>query len=163
VGLIGRAAGPGSALAAALVIFGVAIGTHAPASAGAASAVPGSQQTTRDKLFTKEQAARGAELYAKHCDRCHDPAKVPPGKKPGPPTTGPKFIETWQDRTLGELFGSILNTMPSDGSITLTPEQTLDVVAHILQANGSPAGATALKNDDAMKAIVIVKGPPPGV
>ncbi len=115
------------------------------------------QQTTRDKIYAKDQAARGAEIYAKFCDRCHDPAKVVPGKKPGPPTIGAKFLETWQDRTLGELFGSIMNTMPSDGSITLTQDQTLDLVAHLLQANGFPAGAAPLKNDDAMKTVVIVK------
>ena len=38
------------------------------------------QKTTRDKVFDKAQATRGAELYVKYCDRCHDPAKVPEGK-----------------------------------------------------------------------------------
>ena len=115
------------------------------------------QKTTRDKVFDKAQATRGGELYVKHCERCHDPAKVPEGKKPGPPTVGPKFIETWMDRPLGELFGSILNTMPSDGSMVLTADQTVDLVAHLLQLNGFPEGTAPLKNDDAMKAIVIVK------
>ena len=115
------------------------------------------QQTTRDKVYAKAQATRGGELYVKHCERCHDPAKVPEGKKPGPPTVGPKFMEVWVDRTLGELFGSILNTMPSDGSLVLTADQTLDLVAHLLQLNGFPEGTAPLKNDDAMKAIVIVK------
>jgi len=142
--------------AAAVVVLATAIGVRA-AAFSAVEARP-AQQTTRDKVFAKAQATRGSDLYAKHCDRCHDPAKVPPGKKPGPPTIGPKFIETWQDRTLGELFGSILNTMPSDGSITLTADQTLDVVAYMLQANGFPDGPTDLKNDDATKEIVIVKG-----
>jgi len=140
---------------AALAVFGVAFVTRALAGAGG---VAPAQQTTRDKVFAKAQATRGSDLYAKHCDRCHDPAKVPPGKKPGPPTIGPKFIETWQDRTIGELFGSIMNTMPSDGSITLTADQTLDVVAYMLQANGFPDGPIAMKNDDATKEIVIVKG-----
>ena len=115
------------------------------------------QKTTRDKVFDKAQATRGGELYVKHCERCHDPAKVPEGKKPGPPTGGPKFMEVWMDRSLGELFGSILNTMPSDGSLVLTADQTVDLVAHLLQLNGFPEGTAPLKNDDAMKAIVIVK------
>lgn len=142
--------------AAALALFGAVFATKVLAGAGG---VFPPQQTTRDKVFLKAQATRGADLYVKHCERCHDPAKVPAGKKPGPPTVGPRFIETWQDRTLGELFGSIMNTMPSDGSITLTADQTLDVLAYMLQANGFPDGPAALKNDDAMKATVIAKSP----
>lgn len=144
----------GVKIGAAALLLCAAFGARL--AAGGAAATEPAQQTTRDKVYTKEQAARGAELYVKHCDRCHDPAKVPEGKKPGPPTVGPKFIETWMDRTVGELFGSILNTMPSDGSLILTPDQTLDLVAHLLQINGFPDGTAPLKNDDAMKATVIV-------
>ena len=121
----------------------------------AVSAVP--QKTTKDKLYTKEQSTRGAAVFAKLCERCHIPEKVPTGKKPDPPVIGVKFLETWQDRTLGELFATIYTTMPSDGSATLTTDQTVDLVAHLLQANGFPEGTTPLKNDDAMKAVVIVK------
>ena len=74
----------------------------------------------------------------KHCERCHTPEKVPEGKKPGPPIVGDKFIDTWSDRTLGELFDSILNTMPSDGSMTLTADQALDSDAHSCKPTGSP-------------------------
>jgi hypothetical protein len=116
-----------------------------------------SQKTTRDKLYTKEQAARGGEQYAKFCEKCHTPEKVPAGKKPGPPIVGPKFLDAWVDRPLGELYGTIFDTMPNDGSTTLTPDQTLDAVAHILQLNGFPDGPAPLKNDDAMKTAVIVK------
>ena len=115
------------------------------------------QKTTKDKLYTKEQSTRGAAVFEKLCERCHIPEKVPTGKKPDPPVVGAKFLETWQDRTLGELFATIYTTMPSDGSATLTTDQTVDLVAHLLQANGFPEGTTPLKNDDAMKAVVIVK------
>jgi quinoprotein glucose dehydrogenase len=142
----------------AAVALAAAIGVRAiaatPALVGAQTPAP--QKTTKDKVFTKEQAARGADLYAKSCDRCHDPAKVAPGKKPGPPTIGAKFLDNWQDKTLGELYGTIFNTMPGDGVLILTADQTLDLVAYLLQANGFPAGEAPLKNDDAMKAVVIV-------
>ena len=120
---------------------------------------PGSytQKTTRDKLYSKEQATRGAEQYVKYCEKCHTPEKVPEGKKPGPPIVGPKFLDTWADRQLGELFGTIMNTMPSDGSTILTVDETLDAVAYILQINGFPDGPEPLKNDDAMKTAAIVK------
>jgi hypothetical protein len=49
--------------------------------------------------------------------------------------------------------------MPSDGATVLSVDETLDAVAHLLKANGFPEGTTPLKNDEAMKAIVIVKSP----
>jgi len=141
----------------AALALAAAIGVRAIAATPSTSSVqtPAPQKTTKDKVFTKDQAARGADLYAKSCDRCHDPAKVAPGKKPAPPTIGAKFLETWQDKTLGELYATIFNTMPGDGVLILTADQTLDLMAHLLQANGFPAGETPLKNDDAMKAVVI--------
>jgi len=93
----------------------------------------------------------------KYCEKCHTPEKVPEGKKPGPAISGPKFLEAWADRTVGELFATIRDTMPSDGAVTLTQDQVLDAVAHILQSNGFPDGPAPLKNDDQMKTAVIVK------
>jgi S-disulfanyl-L-cysteine oxidoreductase SoxD len=147
----------GLRIGTAAIVLAVAIGVRAIAAtpAPANAQTPAPQKTTKDKVFSKEQAARGAEMYARSCDRCHDPAKVAPGKKPGPQTIGPKFLENWQDKTLGELYGTIFNTMPGDGVLILTADQTIDLVAYLLQANGFPAGEAPLKNDDAMKAVVI--------
>ena len=137
--------------------YGVRLGAYATAYGVRPAAYDGIQKTTKDGLYSAEQATRGGELYVKYCERCHTPEKVPEGKKPGPPIAGDKFLDTWRDRTVGELFDTILNTMPSDGSATLTAEQALDSTAHILKANGFPAGKTPMKNDDAMKTAVIVK------
>ena len=146
-------------LAAAVLAAAVGLKTPGVVSGNDSKRLPESsvQKTTKDKLYTKEQATRGAKLYVEHCERCHTPEKVPEGKKPGPPVVGAKFLETWVDRPLGELYATILNTMPSDGSAVLTAEQTLDSVAYLLQANGFPDGPAPLKNDDAMKTAIIVK------
>lgn len=138
-----------------LVFTSLTLFTSLSASPGPSASA--SQKTTRDKVYSKEQATRGAEIYGTYCDKCHDPAKLPEGKKPPPPIVGAKFKEAWQDKTLGELYTTILTTMPSDGSTVLTADQTLDVLAHLLKLNEYPDGTTALKNDEAMKAIVIVK------
>jgi len=152
--------------AALLIAFGSAYGLRLMAygdgteffvSVGPKPYVLSHQKTVKDGLYAAEQASRGGELYVKHCERCHTPEKVPAGKKPGPPIAGDKFIDTWRDRTVGELFDTILNTMPSDGTATLTADQALDSTAHILKANGFPAGKTPMKNDDAMKNALIVK------
>ena len=144
--------------AAALLVAAVTSRASFP-QAFLAETIPGLalQKTVKDGLYAAEQATRGAELYAKHCERCHTPEKVPQGKKPGPPIVGDKFLDTWRDRTVGELFDTILNTMPSDGTVTLTADQALDSTAHILKANGFPAGKAPMKNDDAMKTALIVK------
>ena len=144
--------------AAALLLVAIASRVSFP-QAFSGETMPGLvfQKTVKDGLYSAEQATRGAELYVKHCERCHTPEKVPAGKKPGPPIVGDKFLDTWRDRTVGELFDTILNTMPSDGSATLTAEQALDSTAHILKANGFPAGKAPMKNDDAMKSALIVK------
>ena len=142
-------------IAVAAVLLGLVVGLKA--SQHDSASLLSLQKTTKDKLYSKEQATRGAEQYVKYCEKCHTPEKVPEGKKPGPPISGPKFLDAWADRTVGELFATIRDTMPSDGSVTLTQDQVLDAVAHILQANGFPDGPTALKNDDAMKSAVIVK------
>jgi mono/diheme cytochrome c family protein len=119
---------------------------------------PAQEKTTRDKIYSKEQAARGAALFGKTCAPCHDPAKKTPDKTPGPPLvgTGSMFVENWKDHTIGEIFTTILTTMPNDGSVVLTENDTADLVAHLLQSNGYPDGPDALKFDAAAKTIKIV-------
>jgi hypothetical protein len=46
--------------------------------------------------------------------------------------------------------------MPNDGSVVLTEGDTVNLVAHLLQANGYPDGPDPLKFDAASKAIQIV-------
>ena len=114
-------------------------------------------KTTRDEVYTSEQAARGEKQYAQVCASCHDPAKIPIGKKAGPPLVGEKFLDKWQDRTLGELLLTIETTMPNDGSAVLSDQETADVVAHLLKANGFPDGSTPLAIGAASRDIRIVK------
>ncbi len=125
----------------------------------ASSMLNAGQQTTRDGVYTKAQADRVTEMYGKICANCHDPAKVPDGKKPAPPLLGDVFLDAWKDRPLVELMAVIRLTMPNDGSAVLTPEDAVDLAAYILQANKFPEGKAALKNDDAARKILIVKTP----
>ncbi len=142
----------GVTLAAFLIAFASALAR--------ASSTPAQtkERTTRDKVFSKEQAARGAEQFGKVCAPCHDASKKTADKTPGPPLvgTGSMFVENWKDHTLGEIFTTILTTMPNDGSVVLTESDTVDLVAHLLQANGYPEGPDALKFDAAAKAVKVV-------
>jgi cytochrome c len=116
------------------------------------------QKTTKDGIYTKAQADRAAENYAKVCANCHDPAKVPEGKKPAPPLVGDLFFDSWKGRTVGEMLAVIRLTMPNDGTMTLTAEEAADFTAYILQMNKFPEGKEELKNDDVAKKTVFVKG-----
>ena len=113
--------------------------------------------TVKDKVYSVTQAAKGEKQYTTICVNCHDPSKVAPGKKAAPPLIGPKFLDEWADRTLGELMTTIVTTMPDDGSAVLTPEDGAALVAYILKQNGFPDGPNDLKPGEASKDIVIVK------
>ena len=66
----------------------------------------------------------------------------------GPPLTADFFFSRWQPQPLSDLANKIRNTMPADGPGGLTPQQTADLVAHILKAGGFPAGKTELASDE---------------
>ncbi len=114
-------------------------------------------KTTRDKVYSKEQADRGGKLYVSLCESCHEPGKLLPGQKAGPLVVGEKFLNKWKDKTLGELLTLVETTMPNDGTAFLDDDQTADIVAYMLQANGFPAGDAPLTYGGDSAKIVIVK------
>ena len=144
--------GLGSRAARALLVLVGAASIGVVVAAGQAA-----QRTVRDRVYTKEQAVRGGKQYAAICASCHDPTKVPAGKRPAPPVVGERFLVKWQDRTLGEFSTIIQTTMPNDGSVVLSDNETADVVAYLLQANGFPDGPSPLQLGATSKDIVIVK------
>ena len=71
------------------------------------------------------------------------------------------FQNLWRDRSLARLFSRIRETMPQDKPGTLSPEQTADIIAHILRANQLPAGEVALPPDlEILKDIRLDAGEP---
>jgi mono/diheme cytochrome c family protein len=110
-----------------------------------------------DKVYTKDQAAKGEAQYVKVCASCHDPAKVAPGKKPAPPLSGEKFLDKWKDKSLAELITLIATTMPDDASAVLTDDEAADQVAYILKMNNFPDGPAQLASGKSAENIIIVK------
>ena len=117
--------------------------------AGAGAAAPAEQPSPPGPAaYTVEQAARGGALYEDRCADCHGPIRaiIPEmAALLGDHT----FRANWRGRSLGELFGVIMETMPQDAPGTLTPEETAGIVAYILQGNRMAAGETALPHDAA--------------
>jgi mono/diheme cytochrome c family protein len=121
-------------IAAALIVWVTAI-THAQGA-----------RTVRDGVYTDAQAARGQAIYQKQCASCHG-AKLE-GLQ-GPPLIADVFVSHWHTQPLSDLAGKIRNTMPAGATGTLTPQQSVDLVAFILKSGGFPAGKTDLAADEA--------------
>jgi mono/diheme cytochrome c family protein len=118
-------------------------------------------RTSRDGVFTEAQQKRGEAIYARECSTCHGERLK--GGEGSPPLTGTEFNDNWNNKTVAELFDKIRQTMPAppEQPGKLTPQETADVVAHILSVDGFPAGAAQLPGDaDQLKKIRIVAEKP---
>ncbi len=134
-------------LAAVAVVFGSSI------------TVEGVQtRTVQQGVYNNEQARRGQALYKTQCASCHGDTL---GGRVGPPLTGEDFVGNWNTQPLFELASKIRNTMPQDAPGKLTPQQTADLIAFILQAGKFPAGFAELSaGDAALKQITWPAGNP---
>ena len=108
---------------------------------------PAASRSARDGVYTTGQADRGEALYDDQCAVCHGTIRqfVP---EMAALLGDHNFRNAWRGRTLGELFGYILETMPQDAPGTLTAAQTAEIVAHILRGHRLPAGEAALPEDE---------------
>jgi mono/diheme cytochrome c family protein len=75
-------------------------------------------------------------LIQQQCAACHG-ARLE--GRYGPPLSGPRFLGHWGGRSAEELRRYILARMPLGQPGTLTPQQTLDLLVYLLQANGLPS------------------------
>src|SRR5262249_10572627 len=97
-------------------------------------------------VFSAAQAKRGELTYESHCEQCHGRAL---GGREAPALSGAAVSRQWMEDTVNSLFDKIRRTMPADSAGSLTPNEYVDVVAYILQANGFPEGSEELVPDPA--------------
>jgi len=87
--------------------------------------------------YSVEQATAGAKLFADSCSMCHGAGLEGGG---GPALTG----VTWQQRFGGAKllapWGEIKGPMAQYAGKTFTTQQSLDILAYLLQQNGLAAG-----------------------
>ena len=126
----------------------------------AAAAAQPPPRSAKEGVYTTAQADRGKPVYDGKCASCHGSmATVTPDMAPLLNDSG--FQNLWRDRSLAQLFSRIRETMPQDKPNTLSPEETADLVAYILNANQLPAGDTALPTDlEILKEIRVDAGEP---
>jgi mono/diheme cytochrome c family protein len=134
------------------VVAGATIGSLLPA-------VHAQQpRTANDGVYTDAQATRGRTLFQERCALCHGGA-LEGGI--GPALSGSVFITAWGAQPLWELVSKIRNTMPADDPGKLTPSQSADLVAHLLQVGKFPSGRTELGADEAVLKTIVLPGPGP--
>ena len=103
-------------------------------------------RTTRDGVYTAEQAGRGQETYAQSCAACH----------PLDWYKGDTMKKSWEGATLLGLYESISTTMPQSNPGSLKPREYVALLAYILSLNEMPTGGQELPDTpDALGKIVI--------
>ena len=117
--------------------------------AGSVALALQTRKTVNDGIYTDQQAMRGQSLYEKRCSACHGANLA---GRTGPPLAGEDFLSNWGTHPLLELANKIVKTMPRDDSDALTPQESADVLAYILQVGKFPSGrAELILNEDALK------------
>ena len=82
----------------------------------------------------ENQAKTGSVLFAANCASCHG-ANLE-GTTLGPLLSGRSFVQRWGVQTPALLLGNIQANMPPGGNEGLSGADYLNIVAHILEANG---------------------------
>ncbi len=99
--------------------------------------VPGGPAT-----YTTTQAEAGAPLYQTACAACHGDRLQ--GTPLAPLLSGPEFLTKFGSGTASALIGNVKSNMPPGGAGTLTDDDYLSIVAHMLASNGVLKGNIAL-------------------
>ena len=64
----------------------------------------------------------------------------------GPPLVGESFLSNWSGRPLADLIEKTRLTMPFQLPMTLSQQESTDLVAYMLQAGEFPAGQAELSD-----------------
>jgi mono/diheme cytochrome c family protein len=97
----------------------------------------GGPVSTREGVYSAEQASRGKDIYLAKCSNCHDVASH----------TGTTFAKFWDGHRLSELYQFIGLKMPKNEPGTLSEQETADLIAYILKLNTMPVGKNELPAD----------------
>ena len=101
--------------------------------------------STRDGVYTAQQAERGRTSYNKACASCHSANLDGVGQTP--PLAGPDFTAHWSGQPVDELFEKIQTTMPADHPGRISRAENADVLAYMLKVNKFPPGEGQLPSD----------------
>jgi len=114
-----------------------------------------------DGVYTKKQAERGSAVYNEACSHCHA-RNLGGGEVNGevaPTLKGVYFIQKWSG-SLSDLFIEIEDSMPKNDPGAMSPEETADIIAYLLQANDAQAGESEIPSGrDKVRDILVTSKP----
>src|SRR5207248_6769236 len=108
---------------------------------------------------TAAQSNSGRRIYTSTCSGCHLPDLS--GRNEAPPLAGSNFINAWGSRTTTELLNYIRTSMPPGNARSLSQETCADIVAFILEANGSTPDSRLLSLGSDIRIGTVAKGQMP--
>jgi mono/diheme cytochrome c family protein len=100
--------------------------------------------TTRDGVYTAEQAVAGEKTYYARCSMCHGDDLA--GIERAPALAGSQFLDSWNGKDLRRLLDRVLTMPPGDPKPPTTAEAA-EVLAFLLRTAEMPSGSTALPAD----------------
>jgi mono/diheme cytochrome c family protein len=107
-------------------------------------------RSTRDGVFSAEQAQRGRAGFLWNCMECHELEEY---------TAAGAYLEEMEGNTVWDVFEFIWSEMPEDNPSWLKPEEYADILAYILSVYGMPAGQVDLPTDKKTLGDIVVEGP----
>ena len=98
--------------------------------------------------------AAGEKLYRADCGNCHG-ANLEGGA--GPALNGVAWHSMYGGAKLFTVWGEIKGPMAQYAGKTYTTQQSLDILAYLLQQNGLPSGSQPLANTQELSDVLPVK------
>lgn len=112
-----------------------------------AGETPTSQvRSTRDGVYTTEQAARGRVVYDRVCAECH-----------AVDWYRGEVIEWSDGQPVWNLYDFLRNTMPDDHPGGLLTREYVDMIAYILELNDQPAGEDELPYRPSLLSRIVIE------
>ena len=114
-------------------------------------------------VYTAAQGKRGEALHGDLCAMCHGPKLNGAGQSempPSPAIAGGSFLRKYAGANVAALFAIVRRTMPPDAPGTLTDQQSIDAIAHMLAISGVPAGNRELPPDPKALARIVIEVQP---
>lgn len=98
--------------------------------------------------YTEGQAEAGREAFGRYCADCHHASLR--GSAHGAALTGRAFLDKWGGRSAADLLAYVRKEMSTTVPRSAGEDVYLGIVAHVLRANGVPAGDSPLAADSGL-------------
>jgi mono/diheme cytochrome c family protein len=103
-------------------------------------------RTSRDRVYTAEQATRGKQVYQRACAECH-----------ALDFYRGDTMKSWEGGSLSDLYDALSVLMPKGNPGSLKRREYVDILAYILSINGMPAGEKDLPSAAADLKVIRIK------